>query len=402
MKSLLSVLLLSVASLSGCGKETASTANEQVETTESIQAETMDNTSQAHTEQSKEDEISQWLDSHTIEEKVAQLFIITPEALTGYSLVTEAGDTTRTAINQYPVGGLIYFAKNLETPEQTRTMLENTLAFYEEAGAMEPFLTVDEEGGRVARIGGNSAFGVEQVSCMYDIGQTGDVSLAAAAGVTISDYLLDLGFNMDFAPVADIRSNPSNTVIGDRSFGSDPQLVADMVIAEYNAMEEEGITPVIKHFPGHGDTAEDSHVGNAYTNKTLEELNECELIPFQQAIDDGVQVIMVGHISTPNITDDGLPASLSSYMINDLLRQQMGFDGVVVTDSFGMGAISQNYSSADAAVMAINAGVDIILMPEDFYSAYNGVLAAVESGEISEERIDESVRRILEVKLHTN
>lgn len=345
-----------------------------------------------------DEQLSQWIEKHTLEEKVAQMFMVTPEMLTGESQVTEAGDSIHQAIIDYPVGGIIYFADNLQNPEQTREMLENTIDYYEQEGIMSPFLSVDEEGGTVARIGKNSAFGVDSIPNMATIGATEDITQAAEVGTTISAYLNNLGFNMDMAPVADVLSNPNNTVIGTRSFGSDPEMVSDMVVAESNALMEGGIIPVIKHYPGHGDTAADSHNGYAYTDKSLDELMACELIPFINAENEGLDVIMVGHISVPNVTGDDLPSSISKYMINDLLREQIGYDGIVITDSMRMGAISQIYSSDEAAIMAINAGVDIILMPEDFQSAYKGVVEAVESGEISEERINESVARIIKLK----
>ena len=339
------------------------------------------------------------LESMTLEEKVCQLFMITPEALTGVGTVVQAGTSTKNAIDQYPVGGLIYFSQNLQDPDQTRTMLANTQQYAKERTGFPIFLSVDEEGGQVARVGSNPAFGVEKIGNMSDVGSRGDTQEAYEVGSTIGAYLSDLGFNMDAAPDTDVLTNPDNQVVKYRSFSSDPQLVTEMAALELRGLNEQGIIGMYKHFPGHGGTTDDSHEGYAYVDDTLEELKSGAFVPFQDGIDNGIQVIMVSHISCPNVTGDNTPATLSKMMITDILRNDMGFDGMVITDAMNMGAITARYSSSEAAVAALNAGVDMLLMPEDFQSAYQGVLGAVKDGTVSEERIDESVRRILELKL---
>lgn len=348
---------------------------------------------------SVEVEAGEILESMTLEEKVCQLFMITPEALTGVGTVVQAGTSTKNAIDQYPVGGLIYFSQNLQDPGQTRTMLANTQQYAKERTGFPIFLSVDEEGGQVARVGSNSAFGVEKIGNMSDVGSRGDTQEAYEVGSTIGAYLSDLGFNMDAAPDTDVLTNPNNQVVKYRSFSSDPQLVTEMAASELRGLNEQGIIGMYKHFPGHGGTTDDSHEGYAYVDDTLEELKSGAFVPFQDGIDNGIQVIMVSHISCPNVTGDNTPATLSKMMITDILRNDMGFDGMVITDAMNMGAITAQYSSSEAAVAALNAGVDMLLMPEDFQSAYQGVLGAVKDGTVSEERIDESVRRILELKL---
>ena len=339
------------------------------------------------------------LESMTLEEKVCQLFMITPEALTGVGTVVQAGTSTKNAIDQYPVGGLIYFSQNLQDPGQTRMMLANTQQYAKERTGFPIFLSVDEEGGQVARVGSNPAFGVEKIGNMSDVGSRGDTQEAYEVGSTIGAYLSDLGFNMDAAPDTDVLTNPDNQVVKYRSFSSDPQLVTEMAASELKGLNEQGIIGMYKHFPGHGGTTDDSHEGYAYVDDTLEELKSGAFVPFQDGIDNGIQVIMVSHISCPNVTGDNTPATLSKMMITDILRNNMGFDGMVITDAMNMGAITARYSSSEAAVAALNAGVDMLLMPEDFQSAYQSVLDAVKDGTVSEERIDESVQRILEVKL---
>lgn len=347
----------------------------------------------------QEMKIDRVLDSMTLEEKVNQLFMITPEALTGVGTVIQAGDGTREALAEHPVGGLIYFAQNLKDPDQTRTMLENTQEYASARSGFPIFLSVDEEGGQVARVGSNPSFGVPEIGNMSEVGAGGDTQEAYETGSTIGAYLKDLGFNMDAAPDADVLTNPANEVVKYRSFGSDPELVSRMAAAELKGLNDQGIIGMYKHFPGHGGTTADSHEGYVYVEENLEELKSGALVPFQDGADNGLRVIMVSHIACPEVTGDNTPATLSRQLVTDLLREDMGFDGLVITDALNMGAITEQYSSGEAAVAALSAGVDMLLMPADFQAAYDGVMAALENGELTEERIDESVRRILEIKL---
>lgn len=343
-------------------------------------------------------EIDRRIADMSLREKVLQMFMITPEALTGQSRVTAAGDLTKQAIETCPVGGIIYFSDNLENHDQLQAMLSNTRAFYKEMNAPEPFLAVDEEGGTVARVGNHPNFSVEKFGDMCDVGAGGNPAEAEEIGRRIGAYLSELGFNLDFAPVADVLTNPDNTVVAKRSFGSDPLLVADMAMAMAEGLQSQGVCAAVKHFPGHGSTAADTHQGYAYTDKTLDELMAADLIPFRAAAAENIPFIMAAHISVPSVTGDDTPCSLSRYMITSVLREQLDYQGIVITDAMNMGAISNQYSSEEAAVRAIEAGADMILMPADFQQALEGVMQAAENGVISEERIDESVRRILKVK----
>lgn len=333
----------------------------------------------------------------TLEEKVAQMFFITPEALTGAGQVTGAGETTAQCFAQYPVGGIIYFSGNLESGEQVSSMLSGMQEISKERTGLPVFLATDEEGGRVSRLY-EIASDIPYIGDMYSVGATGNPQDAYQVGSTIGSYMKNLNFNVDFAPVADVFSNPANTVIGDRSFGSDAELVSQMVPMEVQGLQDAGVLATLKHFPGHGDTAEDSHSGYASSYKSLEELEACEFQPFWAGIASNVSFIMMGHISLPNILNSQLPASLSYDMVTGILRQKLQFNGIIITDALNMGAISANYSSGEAAVMAIEAGVDMLLMPADFHSAYQAVLGAVQDGRISEDRIDESVLRIIRMK----
>ena len=261
------------------------------------------------------------------------------------------------------------------------------------------FLSVDEEGGTVARISGSGKFDVPKIEDMSVIGARGDADEAYETGRTIGAYLQNMGFNVDFAPVADVLTNPENEVVKKRAFGSDPALVISMASAVAKGLEEQGVCPVYKHFPGHGGTSADTHEGYAYVDKTIEELEGLDLMPFQEVINNGAKVIMVAHISLPNVTGNDTPASMSPEIITDLLRTRLQYDGLVVTDALNMGAVTSQYSSAEAAVQTILAGSDLILMPDNFEEAYQGVLHAVEDGTITRERLDESLERILKVKV---
>lgn len=343
--------------------------------------------------------VSEKIGSMTQEEKVAQLFFITPEALTGVAQVQAAGEVTREHFWQYPVGGIIYFEQNLSSEEQTRDMLSEIQKISEERIGLPVFTGVDEEGDTVTRVAGHAGFSAEDVGNMREIGVTGDPEQAYKAGCTIGSYLADLGFNLDFAPCADVLTNPENTVVAKRSFGSDPELVAQMVCREMDGLEEMGVFACPKHFPGHGATTGDTHQGYSYTEKTLEELESQEFLPFIRAIQRGTDFLMVGHISLPNVLQEDVPASLSEELITGILREKLGYQGIIITDALNMGAIQNTYSSGEAAVEAFLAGSDLLLMPANFTEAYQGVLEAVQTGRISIERLDASVRRILYVKL---
>lgn len=340
--------------------------------------------------------IEERLQAMSLEEKIYQMFIVTPEALTGQKTVTSAGSVMKQSLEKYPVGGLIFFAKNIVAPEQTTNMLYNTQEYAKEIEGVPVFTCVDEEGGRVARVGNNAAFGVETFDSMRSIQ---DVDAAYHVGDTIGAYLSKLGFNFDFAPDADVISNEYNTVIGDRSFGSDPQTVTQFAAAVSKGLQNNNVLSTFKHFPGHGGTEGDTHEGFAYTNKTYDELKACEMIPFMAAAKNEVDAVMAAHISVPNLLGDNTPCSLSYTMITEILREDLGYSGLIVTDALNMGAIVNLYSAAEAAVMAVKAGNDLLLMPEDFQAATEGILQAVASGEITEERINQSVRRILKAKM---
>lgn len=342
-----------------------------------------------------ETQTEELLASMSMEQKIYQMFIVTPEALTDGANVTTADETMHIGLATRPIGGLVYFSGNLINPKQTQDMLQQTQQYAMDIEGVPLFLCVDEEGGKVARIGNKRGFDVPKVGPMGNVKSKKD---AYEAGNKIGTYLSELGFNLDFAPDADVLTNQNNSVIGNRSFGRDAGMVLCYASAYADGLHDNGILSTFKHFPGHGATKSDTHEGFAYTDKTYEELLQAELIPFAGAEAAGVDFVMVSHISVPNVTGDDMPCSLSYKMVTEILRGDLGYEGIIVTDAMNMGAIAGKYASDEAAVMAINAGVDMILMPKDFNQAVEGVQSAVECGMIRKERIDESVRRILKVK----
>lgn len=349
--------------------------------------------------QSRAEEI---LSTMTLEEKIWQLFVVRPETLASGGSSGGDGEldavTSSSAVvslSEKPVGGVVLFAQNIETRSQTISLISGM----QEKSALGLLISVDEEGGIVSRIGKNENMGTTQIVSMASIGATGDPDAAYDVGETIGSEITQLGFNLDFAPVADVNSNPDNTVIGNRAFGSDADTVADFVAAAVRGFHAGGIACTLKHFPGHGDTAEDTHTSAASTDKTLSELWDCELLPFQSGIDAGADCVMVAHISAPNALGSSVPASLNAAAVTDLLRGELGFTGVAITDSLRMAAVTDSYTSGEAAVAALRAGEDILLDPLNLDAAFEGVLEAVEDGRLTEARIDESVLRILNLKL---
>ena len=326
-----------------------------------------------------------------LEAKVAGLFIITPEALTGTDVAIKAGDTTKEKLSQYAVGGLIYAKQNIKSADQLKEMISGTQGF----SKYPLFIGIDEEGGSVSRIAESGL--ADNVGTMGDIGTSGDPSKAKEAGSAIAAYLSEYGFNLDFAPVADVILE-GNSIIGDRSFGSNAGDDAAMVSACVEGLQEGDVSACLKHFPGLGSTTEDTHEGMATSEKTKEDFETTDFLSFQGGIDAGADFVMVSHLSVPNITGDNTPSSLSDKMITDILRGELGFNGIVITDAMDMKAVTDYYTSDEAAVKALQAGADMILMPEDFEAAYQGVLDAVNNGTLSEERINESLQRIYRVK----
>lgn len=341
------------------------------------------------TEEEKPSLVDETLAGMTLHEKVCQMMFVTPEELTGEDGVTVAGDATRQALENYPVGGIVYFAKNLESQDQVKEMIDNSQNY----SSIGLFVATDEEGGVVNRL--MDTVGTTYIGSMYYYKDDGDET-AYENAYTIANDMSALGFNLDFAPVADVWSNPDNTVIGERAYSDDYAQAAELVGNAVKGFNDGGVMCTLKHFPGHGDTAEDSHYSSAYVHRTKEEIMADEMQPFRSGIEAGAEFVMVGHLIVPDI--DEVPATLSYKIATGILRDELKFEGVAITDSFEMESIADNYSVDDAVVMSVKAGMDMILQPKDMASAVNSIEQAVADGELSEDRIDESVRRILTLK----
>ena len=298
------------------------------------------------------------IEAMPLEDKVAGLFVVTPESITGASAVIQAGEGTRDALARYAVGGLIYFAQNIKSEEQLKEMLANTKQY-----AKYPvFLAVDEEGGTVARVA--SAGIGPKVEPAGDIGATGDTGNAYNAGAAIGGALADLGFNLDFAPVADL-ANVEGSIMEGRAYGTDAGTAAGFVAAMVKGLQEQKVSACLKHFPGIGSSAQDTHNGMASSDRTEEQFRAEELAVFRAGIDAGAQVIMVGHMSAPALTGDNEPCIFSRRLLTDILREEMDYDGVIITDALNMSAVSDYYGADEAAIMAVLAGCDMLLMPAD-------------------------------------
>lgn len=330
------------------------------------------------------------IDDMTLREKIYQMMIATPSQITGVTTVITADSGMQSALAQHPVGGLFYNTANMQSQEQIAAMLSDTQSYCE-----IPVLTMcDEEGGVVSRL--MKTVGTTYVGSMLDYESQG-TEIARQNAQTIALDMAKLGFNLDLAPVADVWSNPSNTVIAERAYSTDFNTAAMLIPSAVEGFHRGGVACTLKHFPGHGDTAEDSHYSTAIVNKSLDELRRNELLPFRAGIDAGADAVMMGHLTLPQI--DEQPALFSYAIVTDLLRVEMGFQGVVMTDALEMAAITDSFTSDITAVKAVSAGVDMLLVPVDLTESVNALENAVKDGTITEERIDQSVTRILALKI---
>ena len=332
------------------------------------------------------------MEDMTLEEKLWQMIFLTPDELTDVTGPTQAGDGTREALQNYPVGGLVYFSEHILSQDQITAMIANTQSY----SKIPLFIAVDEEGGMVSRMSKIGA--VPKVDSMASYGAAGDEQAVYELGTQFAQGLAGVGFNIDFAPVADILTNPNNTELGNRTFSDDPNVAAAMVAQMVKGLQDHNMISCLKHFPGHGSTSADSHKGISVSERTLEELRAEEFIPFCAGIEAGAELVMISHMSLPEVTGNYEPCDFSYTIVTEILRNELGFEGLVVTDSHEMGAIAGTYGCGEAAVAAVKAGCDVVLMPQSKTDAFEALLAAVEDGTLTEERINESVLRILRLK----
>lgn len=380
------IIIITIIFIVGCSKEKNGAVEEGNSQEEHTIVDKEDEDQEV--EEKPVDEIQLKIDKMSLEEKIGQLLLV---GIDGYDM----NDHTEDLIQNYHVGGIILYGRNVKEANQLLD-LTNALKKTNTANDIPLIISVDEEGGAVSR----NPKEVKKLPTARAIGKTEDMDLAYEVGNLLGTMVKSFGYNMNFAPVLDIDSNPSNPVIGNRSFGKSPDIVSKMGIAEMKGMVLEGVIPVVKHFPGHGDTSVDSHIGLPIIHHELERIMDFEVTPFKSAIDEGADVVMVAHILLKKI-DSEKPASMSKAIIADILREDLGFHGVVITDDMTMGAISKNYNIGTAAVSAVDAGADIILVGhqyENAIAAFNGIKKGIAEGIIGMDRLDESVYRILSLK----
>lgn len=339
------------------------------------------------------------LNNLTLEEKIGQLFIVNFENLDNskgsYYEFRKITNKMKKNMQKYHIGGVIFFSRNIENIEQTKIFIQKL----QENSRVPLFISVDEEGGDVARIANNSNMNTTKFPTMEEIGANEEPKYAYEMGLTIGSEIKELGFNLDFAPVADVRTNEKNTEIGNRSFGSDEKKVSKMVSNVVKGLQEKGVSSTLKHFPGQGSTEGDTHQEAVNLESDLMKLRAVDFLPFQSGVKAGADFIMVSHISVSRVSGTTEPASLCSTVMERMVREELGFNGIVITDAMDMKAITKKYSAKEAAVKAVTAGADMILMPEDLEQAYNGIMEAVKSGDISGKEIDKSVKKIIQTKI---
>ncbi len=327
----------------------------------------------------------------SLEEKVGQLFQV------GFSGST-VNDEIKDLIENYHIGGVIYFSRNIKNPAQTAELSNNLQQLALDSGSGFPlFISADQEGGTVTRLKGATHFPGNMA-----LGAAQSKNLTEKVAQATASELKNLGINVNLAPVLDVNNNPANPVIGVRSFGEDPELVAELGMSYIKGLQSEGITATAKHFPGHGDTDTDSHLDLPIIKHQRSRLDEVELYPFKKAIEAGVDSIMTAHVYFPAIEkEEGIPATLSKSVLTDLLRDELKFEGLIITDCMEMNAIVNTFGTVEGAVRTIEAGSDTVLVSHSYQQqkkAIEAVIEAVKSGRISEKRIDQSVKRILTLK----
>jgi beta-N-acetylhexosaminidase len=336
----------------------------------------------------EDDPIMEKVNGMTLDEKVGQLVIV------GFDGKTADKDV-KNLIEKYHAGGVILFKKNIKSVSETVALI-NSIKEINAVNKLPIFVSVDEEGGRISRMPDE----LKKIPSSQDIGKKNDEAFSYGIGGAIGNMVGQMGFNMDFAPVLDINSNPRNKVIGDRALGIDPDTVKRLGISTMKGLQSQNIIPVVKHFPGHGDTLLDSHVSLPVINYDMERLQSFEFIPFIHAIQNDADAVMVAHILMKKI-DAGYPASMSQKIVTNILRENMGFKGVVMTDDLTMGAIEKNYEIENAAVKSVNAGCDTLLVCHGYdkqVRVIDALKAAAVKGTISKRRLNESVYRIIKLK----
>lgn len=403
VKKTLAVLVTVSVAVGACGCSLLGTESPEIKEYESSSEATSGSTA------SEEEKEIEWEDAQkfaadymknmTTEEKVGQLFVVNLEQLdnrkgTWYEF-HKCTKTMQKNIDKYHVGGVILFSRNIANRNQTLKMTSG----FAESGRTPLFISVDEEGGTVARIGSNNKMGTTSFPTAEEIGKTEDDKYAYNMAKTIGTEIKELGFNVNFAPVADVKTSALNEEIGSRSYGSDPEKVAEYVSAFVQGLKKVNIASAVKHFPGQGSSDGDTHKESVNIDSSIASLRKTDFVPFDAGIAAGADFVMVSHISVSKVTETSIPASMSPLIMQTILREELGFKKIIITDAFDMASITNNYASGDAAYTSFMAGADIILMPQNLDEAYNTILSKVNEDSKAKERLNDSVLRILAVKI---
>lgn len=386
LRSLVFLLLLSLTGCVFTGQDTARDTAKDHNTNHNNAT----SSSPVESTQPPQDRIQDKLKELSVSEKVGQLIMAGMDG-------TEVDEAAKELIRSYNVGGLIFYSNNMKDAKEALQLFNNLKEInVQQKSGIPLFMSVDEEGGKVSRMPPT----LKKIPSAKKVGDTKNKQLATQIGNVIGDQLQSFGLNMDYAPVLDVNSNPKNPVIGDRAYGNEINIVSQMGIAVMKGLQQRNIIPVVKHFPGHGDTSVDSHIGLPIVNHNIERLRQLELVPFKQAIAEGADAVMIAHILMPKI-DKSAPASFSSIIIHDLLREELGFAGVVISDDMTMGAITEHYDMGEAAVKFIQAGGNVVLVGhgmENIQSVAKALTDAVQQGEITPQMLDERVTQVLQLK----
>lgn len=398
MKKIIGASLALSCLLTGCSTNVVSSLNESTYVT---------------TSQTPEEKAEEFVSTMDLQSKIEQMIMPAIRNWNGEGF-TQMNDEVESMLEKYHFGGIILFAENFSDNESVVNLTQGLQMANANGGGIPYMLSIDQEGGYITRL----QYGTSTVGNMA-LAASGKTKNAKKSAKIISSELKALGLNLDFAPSVDVNSNPANPIIGVRAFSDDPEIVTEFSEAYLSGLASNNVIGTIKHFPGHGDTDTDSHTGLPRIDRTKEEVESTDLVPFKELIADGkVDMVMTAHIQFPQIetetytsVKDGstinLPATLSKTWMTDILRNELGFDGVIVTDSLQMDAIADNFSTRDSAKLAINAGVNILLMPVelenvDSMSAMDAyiqdIVDMVNSGEIDESLIDESCKKIIALK----
>lgn len=343
----------------------------------------------------KEEQIKEYISRMSIDQRIGQTLIVDLYTLNNSRYSTQITNEQIQNIRTYNIGGVAFFGQNVSNGVQVQSYIDNL----QKNSRLPLFISVDEEGGSVSRVGGKNGTGVPVFPNMSSIGATGQTGQAYAVGSQLGGSLKRLGFNLNFAPVSDVNTNPNNPVIGVRAFSNNQHVAAQMVAAEVSGLQDQNVSATLKHFPGHGDTSVDSHTDMPVSYASYDRLKQVEFVPFTAGMNAGADFVMMSHVNMRGITNNNLPASMSRQIVTGMLRNDMNFSKLIITDSLQMGAITKNFSRSEIGINCLRAGVDVLLMPQDIPQTIAGIKAALNSGTYSEAELNQTLYRILKMKV---